>query len=428
MSQFDFSTYIKSLSKDQLVALVLKFAPETYREQIMHLHLDDGSSKKVFGKISDKINRLFDDEELLYEPSDFEASITGNAEKLSAFWNKFPQETGELFLHCLKRINNIQDEGLLYNSYYDDIYNGSSFLEIIQQYAASLPFQQKIEFIQKMERELESFSYDTFYSYKDELNLIYNETDIPRLKSLFLEKVGIEDTPFRPAYYEFLRHTFDIQEKEHVLTHIYHLDRGLSLELADTMVQVEKPLEAIRFLEELRESNPNPMSFSESLFVKLIELKKQEGLPIKEDLISGLKAYRTHTLLIRAIAFLPENKSEFEAVLESVSHYLYLKYLIGLNRIDEAHGMVMKSKTLDEHSIHKFFTAYFKKYPQDASLYFTQLIDKELAYTGNQHYESIVNSLQYLRKVDAEKAKRIVAMLKVEYKRRRNLMVMLDGV
>ena len=187
-------------------------------------------------------------------------------------------------------------------------------------------------------------------------------------------------------------------------------------------------LEAIRFLEELRRANPDSRTFSESLFIRLIELKAAGGSTIKADLYSGIKTYGTHTLLSKAIQLIPEHKPELELILESVSHYYYLKYLIGINRIDEAHKLVIDSKKLDEHSIHQFFTAYFKDYPEDASRYFSQLIDRELDYTGDRHYESIIDSLQYLLKVDPTKAAQIVVMIRTDYKRRRNLIAMLDNL
>ncbi|MFT4854756.1 MAG: hypothetical protein ACI9UV_002163 [Algoriphagus sp.] len=428
MPEFDFIAYINSVSREQLVTLVLKFAPDSYREQMRNLNLDAENAKKTFEKITRQIEQLFEDEELLNEPADFEASIVEYGEKLSAFWARFPEETGDIFLHCLKRIDDIEEEGLLYNHYRDRSYDGDSFLEIIQRYAASLPFQEKTQFVLKLERLLESFSHSSFYSYESGLNIIFSDVEIPALKSLFMERVAKNDTPYQHFYYRFLSDALDDEEKEYVLSRIYHMDKSLSLELVDTLVQLQKPLEAIRFLEELRRANPDSRTFSESLFIRLIELKAAGGSTIKADLYSGIKTYGTHTLLSKAIQLIPEHKPELELILESVSHYYYLKYLIGINRIDEAHKLVIDSKKLDEHSIHQFFTAYFKDYPEDASRYFSQLIDRELDYTGDRHYESIIDSLQYLLKVDPTKAAQIVVMIRTDYKRRRNLIAMLDNL
>ncbi len=177
MPEFDFTAFVKSLPKEKLVELFLMYAPDSYREEVINQHLDGSMAKAAFEKVSKQIERIFNDEELLYEPSDFEVSLVNLTKKLSGFWDRFPDETGDIFLFCIKRIEEIQDEGLLYNSYHDDGLDGSRFLAIIQQYVASLPFEQKIEFVGKLEKELESFSYNTFYSYPDELNLIYSDSE-----------------------------------------------------------------------------------------------------------------------------------------------------------------------------------------------------------------------------------------------------------
>jgi hypothetical protein len=113
-------------------------------------------------------------------------------------------------------------------------------------------------------------------------------------------------------------------------------------------------------------------------------------------------------------------------LVHSRSHYYFLKYLINRGRIDEAHQLVLTSKTLDDQSVLNFFKTYCEKYPSDATNYFTQLIDKELVFTGDRHYESIVNSLQYIFKVSPSNALEIASTIKRDYKRRRNLVAMLD--
>lgn len=154
MAEFDFTAFVKSLPKEKLIKLFLKYAPDSYREEVINQNLDGSLAKAAFDKLSKQIKRVFDNEELLYEPSDFEVSLVGLSEKLSGFWDRFPEATGEIFLFCIKRIEEIQDEGLLYNSYHDKGLDGRSFLGIIQRYGANLPFKKKIEFVGKLEKEL----------------------------------------------------------------------------------------------------------------------------------------------------------------------------------------------------------------------------------------------------------------------------------
>lgn len=427
MPEFDFTSFVKSLPKEKLEELVLKYAPDSYREEVSNQNLDDNKVKKAFEKLSKQIIDLFENDEYLDGPSDFEGSLVRLSEKLSGLWDRNTDETGNLFLFCIKKIDLVQQEGLLYNSYHDEMFDGSAFLTIVQKYIVSLPFERKIEFVQKLEEELSSNSCGTFYNYPNELNLIYCDPEIPRVMELFLQNVKDENKPFRKEYYYFLKNGLDLIEKEYVLTKIYHLGEGLCLDLVETLEQLQKHDVAIQYLEALKQANPDPWAFTEELFVKLMQLKKIVELSIKADLIIGLKVYKTDTLLEKTIDFLPEENLEFESTIKSASHYYFLKYLIGKNRIDEAYQLVSDSKTLDDQSIYKFFTTYGKRYPEDSTHYFIQRLHRELPNTGDRHYESIVDSLKYIRKVNPIKTQEILEMLRKEYKRRRNLMAMLEG-
>lgn len=426
MAEFDFNAYVKGLSQEKLAELIIQFAPETFREEIRYQHLDKEKAKDTYDQISNRIKDLFEDEELLYDPSEFEDSLVSLSEKLSGLWDRFPEETGHLFLFCLKKIEEVQDEGLLYRHYPEEIFDGNSFLTVIQRYAASLPFNQKMEFIGKLEKIIEAYSYITFYSYANELHLIFKDSEKELLKDWFFESLRLEERPFHKHYYQFLKDIFNLEEKALVLEKIYHQDKSLCLDLTETLVELQKPETAIQYLESLKEANPDPWVFTEDLFLRLVQLKKAEGKPIQEDLISGLMTYKTNTLLEKSIEFCPERSLEMESIVKSASHYFFLKYLIGKNRIDEAHQLVLASKTLDEQSVLNFFKRHCEKYPVDSTNYFIKLIDKELPYTGDRHYESIITSLHYIRKVSPQRVVEITGMLKRDYKRRRNLMAMLD--
>jgi len=426
MQEFDFNAFVKTLPQERLAELVIRFAPESYREELKNQHLSDRDARGTFDRIVQSIKELLDDEDLWDDPSEFDSNLTGLAEKLSGLWDRFEAETGELFLFCIKRIEEIQDDGRLYRHWPEEYYDGCGFLAVIQQFARRLPFNQKIEFVSKLEHILTSYGYDTFYSYPRELDLIYKESDQALLKNWFIKSSRSEENFFHKHYYHFLKDSLSLAERAIVLKKIYHQESGLCLDLVETLVALKIPGAAIGYLEELRKANPDPWIFTQELFIKLIELKKSEGLPFFEDLISGLKKYKTNSLLEKSIELFPERSLELEALVKSNSHYYFLKYLINRGRVEEAHQLVLTSKSLDDQSVLDFFKKYCEKYPSDSTNYFTKLIEKELVYTGDRHYEAIVNSLQYIFKVSPSKAVEIASMIKRDYKRRRNLVAMLD--
>lgn len=426
MPEFDFNAFVKTLPQEKLAELVIRFAPETFREEVKNQHLSIEKAKESFDRIIKSIRGLFKNEDLLNDPSGFGASLTGLAEKLSGLWDRFQEDTGDVFLFCVKKIEEIQANGLLYRHWPEEYYNGHSFLAVILRYAGSLTFEKKRVFIDSLEILLESAGSDSFFGYPRELDLIFLDSEKDLLKQWFIKSVKSEEKSFHKHYYFLLRDEFSLEEKAFVLEKIYHQETSLCLDLVETFEKLKMPETAIGYLEELKKVNTNPWIYTQELFIKLVELKKSEGFPFFDDLISGLKKYKTDSLLEKSIELSPERSLELEALVESNSHYYFLKYLISRDRIEEAHQLVLSSKSLDDQSVLDFFKTYCEKYPSDSTNYFTKLIDKELVYAGERHYESIVNSLQYIFKVSPLKAVEIASMIKRDYKRRRNLVAMLD--
>lgn len=205
MQEFDFDAFVKTLPQEKLAELVIRFAPESYQEELKNQHLSDRDARGTFVRIVQNIKELLQDEDLWDEPSEFDLILTGSAEKLSGLWDRFSEETGELFLFCIKRIDEIQDEGRLYQHWPEEYYDGCGLLGVIQQFAGSLPFNQKIEFVSKLEYILQSYGHDTFYSYPRELDLIFKDSDQFLLKNWFIKSVKSEENSFHKHYYIFLK-------------------------------------------------------------------------------------------------------------------------------------------------------------------------------------------------------------------------------
>ena len=421
----EFKEYLKTLSKDQLIKLLDTYAPDTYREYVRNLQLADDAAKKVFEKLCKKIKAIFDNEYLMVDPSDFIQAFDPLVEKLRGLWERFPAETGELFLFCLKKIDEAMDEGYLYNHYYDDIYVGGRFLEQIQLYTYELPFEQKVLFVKALENQLDEYGYDTFHAFFDQLQKVYKTEELPHVKQHYIQSLGKEESPFQKAYYLFLKDLMDLDEKAYVLVKIYHLGKGLSLDLVQTLIAMEKQAEALEFLKELFEINPQQKS--EELFQQMIQLKAYVGESYLSELEEGIRTFATDSFLTFAIPFFPEKQKNFESILLNSSHTSYFKFLTNNNRIEEAYHLIQSSNEVKDSLVFEFYKKYGKKYSEAATIYFSACINRELPHTGDRHYENIVGYLKIMKKFNPVKVQELVLMLRTEYKRRRNLMGMLGG-
>lgn len=251
-----FQDYIASLSKKELKALVLKFAPRSFKEEIENSYLETDQAKKLFDKTAQKINNIFNEVESYYEPSDFERQLTRFFEKLKGIWYKFPTETGDLIIEIIEKIGDAMDDGMLYDHYYDDIYDGREFLTLIQEFVSGLPIQDKIKFITRFEDSISAISYDVFADFWYEKEKIYHESEKPDLKTYFLEKLREGNLQDAAGYYKFLGDMILPSERETVLENIYHLNSKLSVELVEIHEKQSNPAKAITLLEGLLEANP----------------------------------------------------------------------------------------------------------------------------------------------------------------------------
>lgn len=93
MTEFNFTAFVQNLPKEKLVELVIKYAPESYREEVSNQNLKEEKARKVFDKAVKDIHGLFEDDELLYEPSDFASSIEAFSEKLMGLKDRYPDRS-----------------------------------------------------------------------------------------------------------------------------------------------------------------------------------------------------------------------------------------------------------------------------------------------------------------------------------------------
>ena len=88
--------------------------------------------------------------------------------------------------------------------------------------------------------------------------------------------------------------------------------------------------------------------------------------------------------------------------------------------------MIKRKTDISESLIHEFFRAHKMIFPDDATTYFSKVIDKNLKETGDHYYEAIADSLRQLVKVNRPKANEYLNNIRTNYKRRRNLIALLD--
>lgn len=420
--------FLQSLSKKELIGLVLKFAPGSFKEYITLSTLGKDQSNKLFKNVLSKIESLYEDDDLLYDPGSFEDSLVVLLEKLKGIWMQLPGETGDLIISIMEKLNDLMDEGYLYDDYYDSFFVGADFSRIVREYIYSLPLDGKMSFIERMDKTLSEMECDNCDGILKSIEELFSDEDKPFVKTYFLNEIPKGNHKYVEDYYKLLSDHLTSDEKELVLRAAYLESIYLTLELTNLFKTRKDADAAIQVLESFLSNQIGNMGGTEDLYITLLQLKKESGYPLEETALEALNHHSSIHLLEMVAGLVPEKQSAFEHIIREKAAHKYLEYLEMHQRLKEAVQFVEQSKRLYDEDKSRFFLKYLNDFPKEAEVYFMKRIDQELPHTCDRHYYVIAEALSAIKKIDPGKALAIAHHIRREYKRRRNLMKAIENI
>ena len=165
--------YLEGLTKEELITLIVKFAPQTFLDAIDAQLANTSQAKKIYDKVVQKVDALFEDEELLYAPKQFEHELLEQLEKLRGLWDKIPAEIEDLILEIMENVEQAFEEGYLYIEKYgqeDDYFESEILNDYIARFFNNLPSNLQSSYMENLKEVLEGFGYSTFLSLEDKLS------------------------------------------------------------------------------------------------------------------------------------------------------------------------------------------------------------------------------------------------------------------
>lgn len=167
--------YIESLTKDELITLILKFAPQSFIDNINSQFASKKEALTIFDKTLKTINNILSDEELLYNPSGFERELLKQLEKLRGLWDKLPSQIGDLIIKMVEDVEQAFEDGYLYIEKYgeeDDYFESEDVNDYVFRFVNTLPKEIKFDYIEKLNELLNNSGYSTFMSVEQKLSKI----------------------------------------------------------------------------------------------------------------------------------------------------------------------------------------------------------------------------------------------------------------
>ncbi len=418
--------YLNALSKDDLVSLIVKYAPEQYFTEIKNKFSNSDTAKALFKKISQKIYKIFKNDESLYDPDDFSAILDNEILKLSGLEMQLKDEIKGLIFHIIEKIDEAFDEGYLYDHYEDNNYEPSEeFISFIVNYVSCLDLEEKTSFILELDEVLNNESYTTFECLSDLSLKVYSEKDLPSLKDLLIRDYETFSPQLIENYYEKTCQLLSIREKELILIEIQDFDHKWLIELANLYKSQNELNKAISVVKNWLARNKNQYGDEDIyiFYLDLLALAKTELYQIAKEAIAKCP---TSTMLQKISSLGTGQLSEYESILAQRNEGEMLDYLECNKRHSEALNLIKHGKNIQTSQLNKFFKKHKRLFPAEAEEYFTKIINNNLQIAGDSYYQAIADAMHELIKINPGLAHTYLNEIRFNYKRRRNLISILS--
>lgn len=419
--------HLQSLSKSDLISLVLRFAPESYLVEVQNRNSGENRAAGIFRKAKKNIEELFDDRELLYEPDDFEAALSHRVSKIFGLERYLKDDIKDLILYIIRNIEAAIDEGLLYNDYYDDPFEvPEEFNQLISNLLETQTVSEKQSFFEALDDLISESSYDAFHQLLNLADSAYSESDLPELKQALLAGNSELSPALVEAYYRQVSSIMTWEEREIILSRLKEERNERLLELADLYRAQRLDAKAVDLLKTWLQTEKR--FGTEEVYIYLIDLLHSLG----RELAPTLKAAITSNGTVRMIQKIDEvtlgHTVDYELIMKGKSSYALLEFLEIKGRLSEALLLIKEVNGINDDRRFQFFKQHKAKFPQESEIFFRKWISSNLQLAGDVHYRHVAEGLKHLKTINRMLASELISNIKAEYKRRRNLMKLLDAL
>jgi hypothetical protein len=230
--------------------------------------------------------------------------------------------------------------------------------------------------------------------------------------------------PLIGNYYEQVSHLLSVKEKEIILTWIQDDDSKWLIELAllyESQNEVKKAVHTIK----VGLAENNDLFGNEQVYTLYLDLLKKAGLNLPEAAMDAISHCPTCTMLQKITSVINDGHLAYEQILERKDAGQLLEYLEAHARLSEAVALIKRDKGIWDTQVFSFFQKNKKQFPADAENYFSGVINKNLESAGDRYYHAIADAIQQLMQVNASLADQYLRDIRLNYKRRRNLISLL---
>lgn len=279
-------------------------------------------------------------------------------------------------------------------------------------------------FISRLDEALKEHSYNTYDELTRLSETVFTENDLPELKDMLMRDYKIISHSIIESYYKRLRTLLNDQEKEIILTEIQDNDSKWIIELAGLYDSQQQKLKAIAAI---RQWLANHHQYGvDDVYTLYLDLLAKVGDDVQEAAKEAITHCPTCAMLKKIATLTSSQLVDYERILEQKDAGQLLEYLEFSERISEGLELIKRSKNIWDTQVFNFFKKHKRSFPAEACSYFSDEIDKNLDFTGDNYYHMIADIISQLKMIDMPLADQYLREIRQNYKRRRNLMTILS--
>ena len=437
-----YETWLNSLSIEELRQTLNKLATPAFREEIRLRHGSADNRAQAFLDLKKKIQKLLNQLDGYNGGQDFDENLKPLLGKLRGIWIAKPDEVKDLFLQIIDAVIVAQEDGYMYDYYSEEAYDGSDLVDALCDFLNELPDAQRHAYLPLFWNAASEDSYDSFSSFFDKAPDYLRPADWNAVKPHLFDSELMDSADFAEKIYGIFESAIPTEEKEKWLKILTKKSVRFAVPMA-LLLEKEKgdAKKAAKFLDKVIESQlseGNRHFGTSQIFSQIMEERIRLAQTLKEPLekitVQYVGLVPQTTSLQRALDLTPGQKKALEELLRKKNIHQYLAYLESEHRLAEIVDIIEKKKQDFQFSSsygfsrYDFYVRQKKALPQKALSCFREQLSQELPHTGDNHYHLVVDALKNMKALVPDKEfQQEIQTIRLEYKRRRNLMALLSG-
>lgn len=428
LSEVDIKKHLQTYSKADLIDLVTKYAPNEFFDNIIKGYSGTAEAKSVFKRAELNLQKFFNGSDLLFEPGDFENAFLKEINKLSGLEKHLAEELGSLILFIIREVNRAIYEGYLYDHQNDIAFEfPQEFNELILAYTLTLNFSQKTAFLDDLDSTLKESEYDVFGDMGELLRNSFTEIDMPDLKDMLIKQHASLSIDLVENYYQKVCHLLSDEEREKILPVLIQSHGKWLIEYAMLLCCGNKQRKSLQVVEKWLSKNEFAYG-KENVHCFYLDLLQNSNNDLSKAAKKAIADCPTESMLQKIADLLPADLRAYEVILEGKNPGALLAFLEGSGRLKDALTLIRRRTDILGYQAYNFFKENKKVFPDEAQEFFCRIIEVNLEFTGDDYYYIIADAIEQINKVNAALAGKLKKDICLNYKRRRNLVTILESL